>query len=344
MFYRPIVNILLSVFVLFFVFFWVSSVSAIVAGGAKENCQNLSSGQKYAEFVFVFGPNSDEYIDTRNPEPSNQGITLCFEVENENDTKISLAVMDLQTDIINSSWATYDADREVYSCPDNWLDDQGGAFSDVYAGRLEIFLSRAEGTENCALRGTLTARTITKRYRYFVKLPDPQEIAHFYFNGFHTGQEPSDQDVNTSTNSGESNSNNNAAQNSTNSGDSGYSQQATNSGDSGSSLANNYQKPAGYNGILPDCAFDGTCNNLNQVLLVGVNAGKIVFQYVGALAFVMFVIGGLFMIVSFGNAERFKKGQQILVAAVIGMIISFSAFLLVNYILEALNVSDYFLQ
>jgi len=58
----------------------------------------------------------------------------------------------------------------------------------------------------------------------------------------------------------------------------------------------------------------------------------------------MFVIGGLFMIVSFGNAERFKKGQQILVAAVIGMIISFSAFLLVNYILEALNVSDYFLQ
>ena len=56
------------------------------------------------------------------------------------------------------------------------------------------------------------------------------------------------------------------------------------------------------------------------------------------------MIGGLFMIVSFGNAERFKKGQQILVAAVIGMIISFSAFLLVNYILEALNVSDYFLQ
>ena len=338
MFYRPIVNILLSVFVLFFVFFWVSPVSAIVAGGAKENCQHLSPGQKYAEFIFLFGSDSSEYHDGPNPGPSQPGITLCFEVEHENDTTISLAVMDLQTDRINSDWATYDADREVHGCSDTWTDDQGGVLNDVYGQQLEIFLSRDNGTVNC--EGII----IKKRYRYFVELPDPQEITHFYFNGFHTGQEPSDQDVNTSTNSGESNSNNNAAQNSTNSGDSGSSQQATNSGDSGSSLANNYQKPAGYNGILPDCAFDGTCNNLNQVLLVGVNAGKIVFQYVGALAFVMFVIGGLFMIVSFGNAERFKKGQQILVAAVIGMIISFSAFLLVNYILEALNVSDYFLQ
>lgn len=109
-------------------------------------------------------------------------------------------------------------------------------------------------------------------------------------------------------------------------------------------LGDRYKTPEGYEGILPDCAFRGDCNSLNDLLVLGVNVGKFVFRFIGAAAFVMFIAGGFFMIVSFGNAERFKQGRDILVAAVIGMIIAFGAYILVSFILEALQVSDYFLQ
>ena len=70
--------------------------------------------------------------------------------------------------------------------------------------------------------------------------------------------------------------------------------------------------------------------------------GTNVFGLVGAMAFVMFVIGGFTMIFSMGNAERVKKGRDILVAAVVGMIIVFSAYLIVKFLLDALNVGGGF--
>jgi uncharacterized membrane protein YgaE (UPF0421/DUF939 family) len=46
------------------------------------------------------------------------------------------------------------------------------------------------------------------------------------------------------------------------------------------------------------------------------------------------------MILSFGSAEKFKKGQQILVAAVVGMIIAFGAYALVKFLLESIGVQE----
>ncbi len=48
------------------------------------------------------------------------------------------------------------------------------------------------------------------------------------------------------------------------------------------------------------------------------------------------------IIISFGNAEKVKKGQQILVGAVIGLVIVFSAYIMVDFVLDALNVRDEF--
>ena len=59
-------------------------------------------------------------------------------------------------------------------------------------------------------------------------------------------------------------------------------------------------------------------------------------------AFVFFIYGGFTMITSFGSAEKVKKGRDILLAAVVGMIIAFSAYLLINFIISALGVADSF--
>jgi hypothetical protein len=94
--------------------------------------------------------------------------------------------------------------------------------------------------------------------------------------------------------------------------------------------------------ILPACALDGSCRSLNDLIQVGINLGDLIFSVIGSLAFVMFVYGGFMIILSMGNAERVKKGQQILVAAVIGMAIAFGAYILVDFILDSFGVASDF--
>ena len=94
--------------------------------------------------------------------------------------------------------------------------------------------------------------------------------------------------------------------------------------------------------IIPQCALQGTCNNVNDVLQLLVNYGNLLFGIVGSLALVMFVIGGFTIILSMGNPERFKKGFGIIVYAVVGLMIIFGADIIVNFMLEALGVSNDF--
>ncbi len=103
-----------------------------------------------------------------------------------------------------------------------------------------------------------------------------------------------------------------------------------------------YKMPAGYDGPLPECAFDGSCRNVNDLLRVAIKGGEIALGFIGTFALAFFVYGGFMMIISMGNAERVKKGRDILVAAVVGIVITFSAYALVNFILDALAVSSGF--
>ncbi len=101
-----------------------------------------------------------------------------------------------------------------------------------------------------------------------------------------------------------------------------------------------YQEGEGIiGGIMPACAFLGECRNLSDLMQVPLMAASQMFKYVGALAFVFFIVGGMMMILSFGNAERFAQGKKVLIAAVIGLIIVFAAYFIVNFISDLLGVS-----
>lgn len=103
----------------------------------------------------------------------------------------------------------------------------------------------------------------------------------------------------------------------------------------------------GVPGILPRCAFyssgcDGDNADINLFVALGINIAKFIFAIIGTVAFIMFVYGGFTMILSFGSSDKFKKGKDILTAAVVGMIIAFGAYLIVNFILSTLQVGQDF--
>jgi len=107
------------------------------------------------------------------------------------------------------------------------------------------------------------------------------------------------------------------------------------------------EEQKGVPGILPKCAFlasgcDEENADINLFVELGINIAKFIFAIIGTVAFVMFVYGGFTMILSFGSSEKFKQGKDILVAAVVGMIIAFGAYLIVNFILAALQVGKDF--
>ena len=94
--------------------------------------------------------------------------------------------------------------------------------------------------------------------------------------------------------------------------------------------------------LMPPCAEDGSCDDINVFVELILNYANILFSMIGGIAFVFFVYGGFTIILSMGNPEKVKQGQGILVAAVVGLVIAFSAYLLIDFILDALNVSSDF--
>ena len=105
-------------------------------------------------------------------------------------------------------------------------------------------------------------------------------------------------------------------------------------------LSGQYTKSA--DSPLPDCAFGGTCRDVNDLLRLALNYSKKLFSLLGVIGFVMFIYGGITMVLSFGSPEKFKQGQLALTAAIIGIVIALSAYLLVNFILNAIGATAEF--
>lgn len=95
-------------------------------------------------------------------------------------------------------------------------------------------------------------------------------------------------------------------------------------------------------GLLPACAYAGTCRDVNDLLVTALRVVKKIFGYVGAFAFLFFVYGGVAMITSFGNADRVTKGKEALIAATVGLVITFGAYLLISFLLTTLGVDPAF--
>lgn len=62
-----------------------------------------------------------------------------------------------------------------------------------------------------------------------------------------------------------------------------------------------------------------------------------VMGLIGSIALLMFIYGGFTWLVSGGNSEKVKKGKDILIWSAIGLVIIFSSYALVNFVISSIK-------
>ena len=78
---------------------------------------------------------------------------------------------------------------------------------------------------------------------------------------------------------------------------------------------------------------------LDDFLSVAVNVSKIILGVVGSLTLLMFVYGGVMLMISSGNSEKVTKAKGILLAAVVGLIIIFTSYIIIKFVMSSLGVT-----
>lgn len=97
---------------------------------------------------------------------------------------------------------------------------------------------------------------------------------------------------------------------------------------------------AGAVNLLPACATDPKqlCQ-LNDIVQTVVNFARLLFGFVGSAVLLMFVYGGFVWLTSGGTPEKVKKGHEIIKNAIIGLIIVFAAFTIIQFIFSAFGAT-----
>ncbi|MBI2484630.1 hypothetical protein HYW18_00520 [Candidatus Uhrbacteria bacterium] len=84
------------------------------------------------------------------------------------------------------------------------------------------------------------------------------------------------------------------------------------------------------------CYDEGVCTLADVMVVLG-NVAQFIFGIVGSLALLLFVVGGIYWLTSRGEKEGIQKGRQYFWAATVGLVISFSAYLILNTVVNVLT-------
>lgn len=98
--------------------------------------------------------------------------------------------------------------------------------------------------------------------------------------------------------------------------------------------------PTWAQGLLPACAENGDCS-LCDIVGVFISFAALIVQWLGLLAILMFIIGGVWIILSGGNAERTKRGRQIIFGTLGGSLLVVTGWIIINFTLAALLNADF---
>jgi hypothetical protein len=91
--------------------------------------------------------------------------------------------------------------------------------------------------------------------------------------------------------------------------------------------------------LLPSCVEDGRCH-LNDIVQTFINLSRLLLGFVGSAVLVFFIYGGFVWLTSGGSADKIKKGKDIVVNSIIGLIIVFGAFMIVQFVTESLGAQE----
>ncbi len=96
----------------------------------------------------------------------------------------------------------------------------------------------------------------------------------------------------------------------------------------------NAEKESTY--LIPQCArTTGSCSICDILVFFG-KIGEVILRFLSSIVILMVVIGGVFWISSAGNSERVDRGKQIMLGALMGSVMVFLGFVIVNLTMIAL--------
>lgn len=78
---------------------------------------------------------------------------------------------------------------------------------------------------------------------------------------------------------------------------------------------------------------------LNDMVGKIIRVSEIILGLVGSLALLFFIYGGVMFLISSGSQERVTQAKQIIVGAVIGIVIVFTSYMIINFVAGALGIT-----
>lgn len=88
-----------------------------------------------------------------------------------------------------------------------------------------------------------------------------------------------------------------------------------------------------------ECRDTGRCT-LEDILQVVVNLSVFILGISGSLVLIMFIYGGFMWLTAGGAQERVKKGRDVMVGAVVGLIIIFGAYTVITLLISVLKTGN----
>jgi len=91
-------------------------------------------------------------------------------------------------------------------------------------------------------------------------------------------------------------------------------------------------------GSLSDCA-KYCCGEyeISDFVMFLIKISDFILGIVGSLALLFIIYGGVLFLISGGNKDTVAKGKRAIVGAVIGLILVFLSFTIINFVMEGLN-------
>ena len=77
--------------------------------------------------------------------------------------------------------------------------------------------------------------------------------------------------------------------------------------------------------------------SLDDIMITIISISGWILGIIGSLALLMFVYGGFMFLISAGSSDKVGQAKKIIVAAVIGLVIVFSSYLIIRFVSQAMG-------
>lgn len=89
----------------------------------------------------------------------------------------------------------------------------------------------------------------------------------------------------------------------------------------------------------PNCYKRGDCG-LNDFIRIIEASYTTIFGFIGSIALLMFMVGGILFLISGGNQEKITKAKSLMINAIIGLLIVFASYLIIEFVLNTVGYEN----